>query len=249
MAEMWTLVTGASGFVGGRLVHALIERGDRVKAFVRAGANLHYLEGLPADRFRLAFGDITIGHTVYRALAGCDRMYHVATNYKMWDRNPERILEPAVEGTRATLLAAKRRGLEKIVVTSSVAALGVSVEPEPMDEEHEFNLEDPNLHSQQVRGGARCAELADEGMPIVVVLPASVFRARGWKPTPSGQGIVRCQKMPPSVNLPVTEAASTWSTWRTGQRPHLGDGRVELASGTSRQRERDFPSFFETLSS
>ena len=146
MGEMWTLVTGASGFVGGHLVRKLVERGERVKAFVRAGSNLKYLEDLPQDRFRLAYGDILVEHTVYRALASCNRMYHVASNFKMWDRDPDQILEPAIEGTRATLSAARKRGLEKVVVTSSVAALGVSVEPEPMDEEHEFNLADPETY-------------------------------------------------------------------------------------------------------
>ena len=119
MGEPWTLVTGAAGFVGSRLVKLLIERGQRVKAFVRPGSNLKMLQGFPADRLWLAFGDITVEHTVYRALAGCDRLYHVASNYTLWDSRPERILDPAVKGTRATLTAAHKRELRKIVVTSS----------------------------------------------------------------------------------------------------------------------------------
>jgi dihydroflavonol-4-reductase len=206
MSEMWTLVTGASGFVGSRLVNALVERGQRVKAFVRPGSNLAQIEHLPQDLCRLAFGDIMVEHTVYRALAGCDRMYHVASNFQMWHRDPDRILLPAIEGTRATLTAAKKRGLQKIVVTSSVAALGVSLEPEPMDEEHEFNLADPETYILSKYEAERVAlELAEDGLPVVIVLPSGIMGAGDWKPTPSGQGILRYLKTPPSIRLPVTD--------------------------------------------
>src|SRR5688572_25369012 len=124
MAEPWTLVTGASGFIGARLVRQLIERGERVKAFVRAESNLSQLRGLPDDRLRLAVGDIRVEHSVFRALAGCNRMYHVAANFKLWAKRREEIFDPAVEGTRATLSAARKRRLDKIVVTSSAVTLG-----------------------------------------------------------------------------------------------------------------------------
>jgi dihydroflavonol-4-reductase len=192
--------------VGGRLVRMLVERGERVKGLVRAGSNLKYLADLPSDRFRLAVGDITIEHTVFRALAGCDRMYHVASNFKMWDTDPEQILQPAVEGTRATLEAARRRGLEKIVVTSSVAALGVSLEAEPMDEEHEFNLADPETYILSKYEAERVAmEFADGGLPVVVVNPSGIMGPGDWKPTPSGAGIVRYLKTSPALKIPVTE--------------------------------------------
>ncbi len=206
MDETWTLVTGASGFVGSRLVRTLVERGQRVKAFVRPGSSLKQIADLPPELCRLAFGDITVEHTVYRALAGCDRMYHVASNYRMWDKDPDRILLPAIEGTRATLEAARRRGLEKIVVTSSVGALGTTPNPEPMDETHEFNLEDPETYVLSKFEAERVAlEGADDGLPIVVVEPAGIFGPGDWKPTPSGQGILTYLKMSPSIRVPVTE--------------------------------------------
>ncbi len=203
----WTLVTGASGFIGSRLVHALVGRGERVKAFVRAGSSLRQLEGLSPDLCRLAFGDITVEHTVYRALSDCDRMYHVASNYRMWDKDPDRILKPAIEGTRATLEAARKRGLEKIVVTSSVAALGITRNPdEPMDEEHEFNLADPETYILSKYEAERVAlEMADEGLPVVCVLPSGVYGPGDWKPTPSGQSVVTYLKSSPAFRIPVTE--------------------------------------------
>lgn len=201
----WTLVTGASGFIGSRLVRALVERGENVKAFVRAGSSLKQLADLPSDRCRLAFGDITVEHTVYRALADCDRLYHVASNFKMWDPNPDSILRPAIEGTRATLEAARRRGIDKIVVTSSVAALGTMDKPEPMTEEHEFNLKDPETYILSKYEAERVAlEAADEGEPVVVVLPAGVFGPGDWKPSPTGMGILTYLKMSPVLSVPVS---------------------------------------------
>ncbi|MBC8832053.1 NAD-dependent epimerase/dehydratase family protein, partial [Escherichia coli] len=68
------------------------------------------------------------------ALAGCDRVYHVAAVYKMWDRDPSRILDPAIHGTREVLEAVRRRGsqIEKVVVTSSVASIGSTRDGVPM---------------------------------------------------------------------------------------------------------------------
>src|SRR5512140_2623509 len=121
MSKRWTLVTGASGFIGSRLVRLLVERGERVKGFVRAGSSLRRLADLPVGRFALAYGDITVEHTVFRALAGCDRMFHVAANFEWWSPRPERVLDPARRGAEAVLSAAARRGLARVVVTSSTA--------------------------------------------------------------------------------------------------------------------------------
>ena len=207
MQRPWTLVTGASGFIGGRLARALVERGERVKAFVRPGANLGQLRDLPAAQLMLAYGDIMVEHTVYRALAGCDRMYHVATNFQMWDRNPDRILLPAIDGTRAVLEAARRRKLDRIVVTSSAATLGVCENREqPMDEEHEFNLSEPETYMQAKYEAEQVAlRMAEDGLPVVIVLPSTVYGPGDWKPTPTGASIVSYLKLPPTFRVPVTQ--------------------------------------------
>jgi dihydroflavonol-4-reductase len=205
MHHAWTLVTGASGFLGTHVVHQLIERGEHVKAFVRPGTNLKAFENLPQDRFQLAFGDVTIEHTVYRALASCTTLYHCAANTKLWDRKPERIIDAAVAGTRATLKAAKKRNLKKIVYTSTCGILGATTAAEPMDETHEFNLNDPEtyflakLESQKVAD-----EFLAEGMPIVSVLPATIVGPGDWKPSPNGSLLLRYLKTSPGSKFPIS---------------------------------------------
>jgi dihydroflavonol-4-reductase len=195
--DAWALVTGASGFVGSRLVRHLVERGERVKAFVRAGANLKPIADLPMDRVQVVFGDVMVMHTVYRALAGCDRMYHVAAAYKLWDKHPQRIIDIAVKGTEAVLDAARRRGLRKIVVTSSLGAVGVTERPEPMTEDTEFTLKNPEPYVRAKRREEDIAlECAANGQPIVVVCPGSIFGPGDWKPTPTGKLVLQALAMP-----------------------------------------------------
>src|SRR3954453_15924346 len=123
MPEPRVLVTGGTGFVGARLVRELALRGYRVKVLARPSSSLRGLSGLDSSQVEVVHGDVTIGHTVYRALAGCNRLFHVAAEFKIWDRRPSKILDASIVGTRETLLAAKQRGIEKIVVTSSTAAV------------------------------------------------------------------------------------------------------------------------------
>ncbi len=200
------LVTGASGFVGSRLVRALVERGETVRVLVRPESSLRGLKDLPQDRVEVCVGDIMIEHEVYRALAGCDRMFHVAAVYKMYAPKPKDILEPAILGTEASLDAARKRGIEKVVVTSSVAAVGVNDRPEPMDERWDFNLKDSETYivakwkSEQV-----ALSFVERGLPVVVVNPAGIFGPGDWKPTPSGHTILQYLKWSYPWGFPTSE--------------------------------------------
>ncbi|MFI5299565.1 MAG: NAD-dependent epimerase/dehydratase family protein [Polyangiales bacterium] len=189
------LVTGASGFIGSRIVRQLCERGDRVKVLLREGSSTAALGKLPVEICR---GDITVGHTVYRALAGCDRLLHVAAVYKMWDSDPSRVLEPSIRGTREVLEAAGRRGsqIERIVVTSSVAAIGSNSAAQPLDESAPWNLDDGELYVVAKRRAEELALSMSSSLPIVVVNPGAVFGPGDRKPTPSGALVLRYLNWP-----------------------------------------------------
>ncbi|NLE87514.1 MAG: NAD-dependent epimerase/dehydratase family protein [Myxococcales bacterium] len=200
----WILVTGANGFVGSHLVRKLVERGERVKALVRPESNLKPLAGLPLDRVRIAVGDVRVDHTVYRALRGCDRMYHVASTYSVSERRRDTIFQDAVLGTQAACEAARRAGTEKVVITSSAATLGATDRPEPMDEQHEFNLPAANAYAVAKRDAQRAAlEAVEQGIPAVIVQPSVIVGPGDWRPTPAGRMLVKYLQTSPSVPVPI----------------------------------------------
>ncbi|HYO96444.1 MAG TPA: NAD-dependent epimerase/dehydratase family protein [Polyangiaceae bacterium] len=207
MRTQWTLVTGASGFVGSMLVRRLVERGEHVKAFVRPGANLSVFEGLSQDRLELTYGDLTVAHTVYRSLAGCTRLFHVASPFRYWSPRPEQILQPAIEGTRAVLEAAgRRKNIERIVVTSSAGVLGVADGDELLDEGHAFNLQDPEIYVRaKIEANRVVEDQLAAGLPIVSVMPTTIFGPGDWKPTPNGRLLLEYLSLKPGRRVPATE--------------------------------------------
>lgn len=200
------LVTGASGFLGSRLVRRMAERGYPLKLLIRPGSSLGALEGVPSSAYEVVRGDVTIEHEVYRALAGCDRMLHLAAVFKMWSRDRKEILDAAILGTEATLSAAKKRGLHKVVVTSSVASIGVSDRPEPLDETASWNLQDSETYIvAKRRAEERALAFAREGLPVVVVNPGGIFGPGDWKPTPSGESILAYLRWRLPMGFPMSD--------------------------------------------
>lgn len=183
----------------------LVERGEHVKAFVRPGANVEQFAGLPVERFSLAYGDILVSHTLYRALASCDRMYHVASAFRYWSHAPDEIIAPAVQGTRAVLEAARRRDLQRVVVTSSASVLGTTTD-QPMDERHQNTLSDPELYIRaKMEADAVVREHAEAGDPVLSVLPSAVFGPGDWKPTPNGRMLLSYLRLSPGRRVPATD--------------------------------------------
>ena len=199
------LVTGGTGFVGSRLTQELVRQGHRVKVLARPGSSRRALAGIDPARLEVVEGDVTIGHTVYRALSGCDRLYHVAAEFKIWDRRPSKILDAAIVGTRETLLAAQQRGIEKIVVTSSTAAVGATKDPIEMDETFAFNREDSAPYIAAKRKAEELAlEMADRGLSVVVVNPATILGPGDYKPTPSADLLLTFLRFSMPFGFPYT---------------------------------------------
>ncbi|MCS6900587.1 MAG: NAD-dependent epimerase/dehydratase family protein, partial [Myxococcales bacterium] len=200
------LVTGASGFLGSRVVRALVEASQPVKALVRASSSLRALSGLTSSEVTVVVGDVRVEHSIYRALAGCDRMIHVAAVNRLWSRNPRDILDPAIEGTRAALTAARKRGIRRVVYTSSVATLGTTPAPEPMTEDHAFNLEDPATYIEAKKIAEEVALSFRHEMEVIVALPSVLVGPGDIKPTPAGDGLLRFLSWNvPLLDFPVTE--------------------------------------------
>ncbi len=85
MTTKLALVTGGNGFVGCHVVRALLARGDRVRVLARENADLSALIGLPVE---IMYGDLRYFDSVARAVNGCNEVYHVAADYRLWLTDP-----------------------------------------------------------------------------------------------------------------------------------------------------------------
>jgi len=183
------LVTGASGFVGSHVVRRLVQRGEQVRVLVRRSSPLTALEGLPVET---AYGDVRDAASVTAAAQGCRWVYHVAADYRLWARRPRELYKTNVTGTVTVLTAAQRAGVERIVYTSTVGALGYPADGRPATEETPVTLAMMIGHYKRSKflaeQEARC--LAAEGCPVVIVNPSTPVGAWDLKPTPTGRMIV-----------------------------------------------------------
>ncbi|ASQ90035.1 epimerase [Prosthecochloris sp. GSB1] len=129
-------VTGASGYIAAHIVRRLLEKGYSVRGTVRGPADSSryaFLRKLPGanERLELFEADLLDDDSFDRAVTGCRTVMHTASPYMINVRDPEKdLLEPAVRGTSNVLEATARAGgVERVVLTSSVAA--VTDEPDP----------------------------------------------------------------------------------------------------------------------
>lgn len=181
-----TLVTGATGFVGWHVARGLLERGDRVRAFVRDPARLKELDGAEAVR-----GDLRDPESLARAVEGCGVVYHVAADYRLWTRDPEEMYRSNVDGTRHVLDAARRSGVERVVYTSTVGCIGIPKEGIG-DEQAPVSIEDMQGPYKRSKFLAEqvALEFAAGGFPVVIVNPTAPVGDHDFKPTPTGKMLV-----------------------------------------------------------
>jgi dihydroflavonol-4-reductase len=149
-------------------------------------ANLDRLE------VELVEGSVADRRAVGDAMAGIDVVYHLAAVYKVWLPDPSLMYEVNVEGSKNVLFAAMRAGVDKVVYTSSTAAVGESDDGGLADETTAFNLWSESNHYVRSKWLSErdALRFAAEGLPVVVVNPAFPFGERDLAPTPTGRFIV-----------------------------------------------------------
>ena len=195
------LVTGASGFVGSAVARALVARGLKVKVLMRPTASRANIDGLDVEPVT---GDMRDAESMARAMDGARYLFHVAADYRLWARDPNEIERNNLEGARATMRAALKAGVERVVYTSSVAALkpgnGIAVD--------ETSRHTPDSVIGAYKRSKLVAErevermIAEEKLPAVIVAPSTPIGPRDIKPTPTGRVIVEAAtgKMPAFVD-------------------------------------------------
>lgn len=191
---MKTLITGASGFVGSAVLRCLLERGHEVRALVRPSSPRANLIGLEVE---IVEGDLNDPASLERAMRGCEALYHVAADYRLWTPRPETLYQSNVAGTRNIMRAAGNAGVTRIVYTSSVATLGLNSGGDPATEETPVTLKDMIGHYKRSKflAEAEVQQLVEkEGLPVVIVNPSTPVGPRDIKPTPTGRVILEAAR-------------------------------------------------------
>ena len=185
---MRAFVTGGTGFIGANVVRALLAQGFKVRALVRPNSDRRNLEGLDIE---LVQGDVRDFPSVKRAMQDCGLVFHVAALYSFWVRPKRLIYEVNVDGTRNVLQAALELGIERVVYTSSVAALGLREDGQPADEDTPVNPKHIIGDYKKSKYLAQEVALAyaKKGLPVVIVNPTFPVGPYDIKPTPTGQVI------------------------------------------------------------
>ena len=235
---MLAFVTGATGFVGSHVAHALAAQGADLRFLVRASSDPRNVRDLKADHVA---GDLRDPASFEKALAGCDVLFHIAADYRLWVRDPQQMYRSNVEGTRAVLEAARRNGVRRVVYTSSVATMGFSSNGHAADESSPVSL--ANMIGPYKRSKFMAEEVAlaaaRSGMDVVVVNPTTPVGEQDVKPTPTGRIVVDFlkKKFPAYVDtglnlVDVTECAqghiAALEKGRSGERYILGGENLTL---------------------
>ena len=235
---MKAFVTGATGFLGAHVARVLAEQGADLRLLVRSTSDLRNIEGLKADRVT---GDLRSAPSIEKAIAGCDTVFHVAADYRLWVRDPEQMYRSNVEGTRALLEAARKNSVRRVVYTSSVATMGFTSNGTVADEDSPVSLANMIGHYKRSKFMAEqiALEAGRSGQDVVVVNPSTPVGEMDIKPTPSGRIIVDFlkRKFPAYVDtglnlVDATECArghiSALEKGRSGLRYVLGGENLTL---------------------
>ncbi len=169
---MTTLLTGATGFLGGNIVRALVARGDRVRVLVRPTSDVGELEKLDVE---IVTGDVTDRASVAAAVTGCERVFHSAALVKTWLPGRSQFERVNVDGTRNVIETALEAGAERVVYTSTFLVLKPSDEPILALSRADEN----EVWTDYARTKRTAQQFVDElvagGAPVVSVFPGVIY--------------------------------------------------------------------------
>jgi dihydroflavonol-4-reductase len=180
------LVTGGTGFVGSHVVRRLCQEGFAVRVLARRSSPLQLLDGLPVE---IAIGDLLDAESLGKAVAGCEAVFHVAADYRLWARDPQEIYRNNVDGTEQVLAAARAAGVGRVVHTSTVGTIGFHADGTPATE-----ADFPDraalvgaYKTSKFQAEQAALRYAGEGFPVVVVNPSAPVGEGDRKPTDTGK--------------------------------------------------------------
>jgi len=235
---MLAFITGSTGFVGSHVARALVEQGANLRLLVRANSNTKNIDDVKAE---LVIGDLRDPTSLEKGIAGCEVVFHVAADYRLWVRDPDEMYRANVEGTRAILAGARKNRIRRVVYTSSVATMGFNSNGPTADENSPVTLD--NMIGPYKRSKFMAEQVALEaaraGQDVVIVNPSTPVGERDIKPTPTGRIVVDFlkKKFPAYVDtglnlVDVKECAighiAALEKGRSGERYILGGENLTL---------------------
>jgi len=184
------LITGATGFIGNHVTRLCLEKGDQVRVMVMPGEDRSPLKGMDVE---FVEGNLLDPQSLIRAVQGVQQLYHLAALFAIWTKDPDLHYKINVDGARSMMEAAKAAGVEKIVFTSSVAAIGIVGNGGWATEKTAFNgwswgseyILSKFISHQMVKG------MVSDGLPVTMVMPGLPFGPGDRAPTPTGTMILR----------------------------------------------------------
>ncbi len=136
-------------------------------------------------------GDLRDSASLAAAVTGCELVFHLAADYRLWSKHPDDLYRSNVDGTRNVLEAAERAGIERIVYTSTVGCIGMP-KNQIGDESTPVSIADMTGHYKRSKWLAEqiALEKARAGLPVIIVNPTAPVGDHDWKPTPTGKIIL-----------------------------------------------------------
>jgi nucleoside-diphosphate-sugar epimerase len=172
---MRAFMTGATGFLGGRVAKKLRERGDEVVCLVRNPGKAGDLRGLGCE---LVAGDLSATDAMRDGMKGCDAVFHLAADYRIGIPKSEvpGMEDANVGGTRRVLDAAGEAGVAKVVYVSTLAAYG-NTGGKVVDESYRHPGDRFGSVYERTKKEAHdlAMDRAAAGLPVVVVQPGSIY--------------------------------------------------------------------------
>src|SRR5690349_3435664 len=108
---MKAFVTGATGFVGSHVARALADNGAELRLLMRPTSRTDNIADLRAE---IALGDLRDPESLRNTMTGCEFVFHVAADYRIWVRDPKEMYRANVEGTKAIITAARESGVRRV---------------------------------------------------------------------------------------------------------------------------------------
>ena len=175
--------------MGSHVARQLLSNGADLRLLVRATSRTENIADLPADR---VVGDLRDVESLRRGMSGCEVVFHVAADYRLWSRDGRELYQSNVEGTRNILQAARDSSVRRVVYTSSVATMGFGNNGSMTDERTPVSL--ANMIGDYKRSKFMAEQLVIEaargGQDVVMVNPTTPIGERDIKPTPTGRIVV-----------------------------------------------------------